>query len=237
MARRAKRITTDDVNRIVALLDTWRARLTWPLLVAAIAKRTGERYTRQALHRHPRIQNAFSLRKREGAPGDEPRRTTTAQLRGRIREEAFRAQRLVQENDILYENLLVAFANAYMGGLREDQIVPGEAGGASNEPPLSALEVRLERGGQLLRRLEANRRRCTERERLRAALEAHLKAVVANVKKWGVTEEKLFRPLPSINRAGRRRVAGAPVLSPAGRGRGDRAAHATRALDSKRSAP
>ncbi len=219
MAKRSKRITTGDVEQIVALLDTWRARLTWPLLIDAIAKRTGERYTRQALHKHPRIRSAFTLRKREGAPDDEPRRTTTEQLRGRIREEASKGRRLEQENDILYENLQVAFANAYMAGLREDQIVPAERGGAGDEPPLGATEASPQPDRQLLRRLEANRRRSTGRQRLRDALEAHLKAVVANAMKWGLTEEKLFRPLPSINRAARRQIAGAPVLSPAGRRR------------------
>jgi hypothetical protein len=218
MARRSKSITTADVELIVTLLDTWRGKLTWPLLIAAIEKRTGERYTRQALHKHPRIQGAFSLRKREGAPDDEPRRTATEQLRGRIREEASKGKRLEQESDMLYENLLVAFANAYMGGLREDQIVPGNVGCARDEPA-GATEESPEPGRQLLRRLEANRQRSKLRQRVRDALEAQLRAVVANVKKWGLAEDQLFRPLPAIDRAGRRQIAGAPVLSPARRGR------------------
>jgi hypothetical protein len=219
MASRARKITKSDVEQILGLLDTWRGRVTWPLLIAAIEKRTGEQYTRQALHKHRRIQAAFTLRRREGAPANEPRRTATAQLRGRIREEAFRAQRIEQETGILYENLMVAFANAYMKGLREEQIVPGGMGRASDERPRDPTEVSPRPDRQLLRRLEANRRRCTEAERIRDALEAHLRAAVENVGKRGVTEAQLFQPLPSINRAGRRQVAGAPALSPSGRDR------------------
>lgn len=218
MARRSKRITEAEVERVVGLLDTWRGKLTWPLLIAAIERRTGQKYTRQALHKHPRIQTAFSLRKREGAPSDGPRQTATAQLRGRIREEAFRAQRLEKETDILYEKLLVAYANAYMMGLREDQVVPGELRAAGRELPAAAPEARVP-DRQLLRRVEANRQRCRRVERRKEILETHLKAVIAKVEKWGLTEDQVSRPLPQIYRATRRQLAGAPALPPLRLGR------------------
>ena len=60
---RAKNLNDDDVTRIVEILDGWTGRLSWELLIDAIEKRMFSRYTRQALHKHGRIKDAFALRK------------------------------------------------------------------------------------------------------------------------------------------------------------------------------
>jgi hypothetical protein len=61
---RAKNINEAAVSAIVEVLDGWGGKLTWELLIDAVEKRTKLRYTRQALHRHERIQLAFETRKK-----------------------------------------------------------------------------------------------------------------------------------------------------------------------------
>ena len=60
---RAKNLDDKTIELIVGILDGWSGKLTWNLLAEAIAKRTGARYTRQALDKHARIKMVFQLRK------------------------------------------------------------------------------------------------------------------------------------------------------------------------------
>lgn len=62
--RRAKNLDDHAVEAVVRILDGWTGKLTWELFSEAIYKRTSEQYTRQALHNHARIADAFQLRKR-----------------------------------------------------------------------------------------------------------------------------------------------------------------------------
>jgi hypothetical protein len=59
MTKRARNLSSGDVENIVAILEGWTGSLTWAALVAEIERQTGESYTRQALHRHSRINAAF----------------------------------------------------------------------------------------------------------------------------------------------------------------------------------
>jgi hypothetical protein len=65
MARaRARNLGDGDIADIVAILDGWSGKLSWALLIQSIRLRKHTTYTRQALHKHERIKQAFSLRKR-----------------------------------------------------------------------------------------------------------------------------------------------------------------------------
>ncbi|ENB4188420.1 TPA: hypothetical protein ACXIGC_001405 [Stenotrophomonas maltophilia] len=72
---RAKNLSDSDVAKIVGILDGWSGRLTWEGLLDAVEKHLYARYTRQALHKHTRIQAAFEQRKLALANGDRRQRS------------------------------------------------------------------------------------------------------------------------------------------------------------------
>jgi len=60
---RSRNLTDVDVAAIVSIIDGWNDSLTWGGLIDAVERRLRVRYTRQTLHKHARIADAFSLRK------------------------------------------------------------------------------------------------------------------------------------------------------------------------------
>lgn len=64
MNKRAKNLEDADIAQIVEMLDGWSGKLSWNLLIDAIEKRRHMRYTRQALHKHERVAQAYSMRKK-----------------------------------------------------------------------------------------------------------------------------------------------------------------------------
>lgn len=68
MITRAKNLDDADIKEIVSILDGWTGKLSWDLLIDSIEERIYVRYTRQALHKHEPIRNAFSLRKKNSIP-------------------------------------------------------------------------------------------------------------------------------------------------------------------------
>ena len=69
MVQRSKNLDDQLIRGIVEILDGWSEDLTWDGLVEAVDRRLGQRYTRQALHRHERIKQAFTARKTALAGG------------------------------------------------------------------------------------------------------------------------------------------------------------------------
>ena len=61
---RARNIDEDIIEVILFILDNWKGKLTWDSLIEAIKASVSTKYTRQALSKHERIAQAFSLRKR-----------------------------------------------------------------------------------------------------------------------------------------------------------------------------
>lgn len=61
----------EDIEAVLGLLDGWPTsrKLTWPALVEVIKAHLGKTWSRQALDRHPRIKDAFGLRKEALAGG------------------------------------------------------------------------------------------------------------------------------------------------------------------------
>ncbi len=65
MASNAKpRLTDQDVQTIVAILEVWEGPLTWELLMQRVALVLGRSYSRQALDGHEAIKASFQARKR-----------------------------------------------------------------------------------------------------------------------------------------------------------------------------
>jgi hypothetical protein len=65
MSRSRERNLDDEaISRIVEILDGWAGKLTWELLIDAVHRHLRASYTRQALHKHERIRQAFVQRKK-----------------------------------------------------------------------------------------------------------------------------------------------------------------------------
>lgn len=121
---RSKNLNDSSILKIVEILDGWSTKLTWDLLVEAINFRTSNTYTRQALHKHERIKNAFKLRKLDLSNGDETIRTAlTPELQKaleRIARLEVETKRLNSENTLLLEQSVRWAYNAHMRGLDFD---------------------------------------------------------------------------------------------------------------------
>lgn len=122
---RAKNLRDEDVAKIVEVLDGWAGKLTWALLIDAIEKRFFARYTRQALHKHARIKDAFAHRKVVLAKGGErPRKAASSpelQLAlDRIDRLTGESERLKAENSRLLEQFSRWAYNAHTRNLDED---------------------------------------------------------------------------------------------------------------------
>jgi len=122
---RARNLSDEDIARIVEILDGWTAPLRWELLIAEIERRLFVRYTRQALHKHARIKDAFSSRKRSltGGAGTSKRPIQQPELQvalDRIERLTAANQRLEDENRRLLEQFVRWAYNASMRNLDQD---------------------------------------------------------------------------------------------------------------------
>ncbi|KGC61368.1 hypothetical protein AQ915_25855 [Burkholderia pseudomallei] len=128
--RRAKNLDDKAIDGIVQILDGWRGKLTWDLLIEAIAQRTKCTYTRQALHRHERILEAYQLRKEDlSVPGAGKQRVPESLSVPEVAALMERCERLEGENARLKaekERLEIQFDvwayNAYLKGADEDYL-------------------------------------------------------------------------------------------------------------------
>lgn len=122
--RRAKNLSDEDIAKIVGILDGWSGKLTWDLLIEAVERHLFARYTRQTLHKHTRIQDAFEQRKKALAGERErpSKSATTPEMQAALdkiaRLEA-QVQRLETENNRLLEQFARWAYNANMRGLEE----------------------------------------------------------------------------------------------------------------------
>lgn len=118
---RAKNLTQADIDGIALLIDGWSGKLTWKLLIEAIADRTSQTYTRQTLAKHAKIQLAFESKEIQPAsvkavslsPELEAAEQTIDRLEATVR-------RLTYENNSLIEQFVRWAHNASLRGLDED---------------------------------------------------------------------------------------------------------------------
>lgn len=119
--KRAKNLDDAGIKQIVEILDGWSEKLTWELLIDAIQLRMHSRYTRQTLHKHERIYNAFELRKKGIADGDGEIRTVRSPELQKSLERIARLEventRLESENEKLLEQFARWAYNAHTRGL------------------------------------------------------------------------------------------------------------------------
>lgn len=119
--KRAKNLDDADIKQIVEILDGWSEKLTWDMLIDAIELRMHNCYTRQALHKHERIRNAFELRKKGLVGGDGEIRTVRSPELQKSLERIARMEventRLESENEKLLEQFARWAYNAHTRGL------------------------------------------------------------------------------------------------------------------------
>lgn len=122
---RAPDLTDERLTKVTEMLDEWKGKLTWELLLDAVEKSTGHRYSRFTFAEYPEIANAFSLRKdalrgtlprARGEPRDERLRAALAQI------ERYQAKiyRLESENRLLTEQFVTWAINAERKGVTLD---------------------------------------------------------------------------------------------------------------------
>lgn len=124
MVRRSKNLDDKLIQEIVEILDGWSDPLTWDALVDTVYRRTGQRYTRQALNKHDRIKQAFTHRKNALASRQDVDRKVkdpvlqlTMDRLARVESEN---ERLKRENAALLEQFVRWTYNAGLKGLTLD---------------------------------------------------------------------------------------------------------------------
>lgn len=128
LRQRARNIGDADIEIIVGILDGWTDKLTWDALINAAERRLRARYTRQALHQHTRIKQAFQLTKERltGTPpvtGQDSAKLGPAEAQALVdRYEKLAAEniRLKLENERLLEQFVVWAYNAHTRGLDKE---------------------------------------------------------------------------------------------------------------------
>ena len=119
--QRARNLDDAGIKDIVEILDGWSEKLTWDLFIEAINFRTHNKYTRQTLHKHERIKNAFELCKARLADGDVAIRNVRSPELQKALESIARLEaknkRLESENNQLLEQFVRWAYNAYTRGL------------------------------------------------------------------------------------------------------------------------
>jgi hypothetical protein len=125
--QRSRNLTPDDVELIVGLLDGWSGALTWKGLIESVERRLYFRYTRQTLHAHQRIQDAFGLNKERLARRDRKRgeRHVSPEMRllmERLARRDAEVERLKGENQRLMEQFVVWLYNAQVRGIGQTEL-------------------------------------------------------------------------------------------------------------------
>lgn len=119
---RAPALTDERIQVVLDTLDAWKGKLTWELLIEAVATSTGITYSRFTFSEYPQIANAFSLKKDalrgkwEGKPVVPRDERVRAALEQAERNRA-KAERLEQENQLLLEQFVTWAVNAERKGV------------------------------------------------------------------------------------------------------------------------
>lgn len=126
--QRSKNLDEQLIQRVVDILDGWTEPLSWNALIEAVDERLNQRYTRQTLFKHERINQAFALRKKSlaaqatGSTGTTKNLTNPALQAALDRIARLEAvnERLRFENSNLLEQFLRWTYNANSRGLGSD---------------------------------------------------------------------------------------------------------------------
>jgi len=124
---RAPDLSDERIGKVIEVLDEWKGKLTWELLLGEVEKAIGHRYSRFTFAEYPEIANAFTLKK-------DALRDTLPRARGEPRDERLRAAlvqveryqakiyRLEAENQLLIEQFVTWATNAERKGVTLDTL-------------------------------------------------------------------------------------------------------------------
>lgn len=120
--RRAIKLTSEVSDSIVQLLDSWKGKLTWQLLIDKVNLDIGVEYSRFTLLEHRSIANAFSVRKRALlgqaiVKNEAEQRQPVNKWVGQIDRLTSKSARLESENRLLKEQFVVWAAHAARKGI------------------------------------------------------------------------------------------------------------------------
>lgn len=120
--QRSPDMTVEVIKVIIDTLDGWNGKLTWALLIEAVAEVTGITYSRFTLAEYPQIANAFSFRKKGlkdilTLKPAEPRNKSLKAALEQIERYKSKIARLEQENQLLLEQFVTWAHNAERKGV------------------------------------------------------------------------------------------------------------------------
>jgi len=121
-----KHLTPELVEQVVEIINDWSGKLTWPLIVAAVERNLGWKYTRQTLAKNDDIKDAFLVKKEQlSGEGYAPAYYTPREMKKALD----RLDRLEAENKILKRRVKAQAAqlmqwayNAGIEGITEDKL-------------------------------------------------------------------------------------------------------------------
>lgn len=121
----APKLTTENINTAVQLLDSWMGKLTWDRYLAVLQTQIGHKYTKAAMLRHTRIKSAWAhakARATDSAPEGGYGNAALSQAQKKIQELENRVERLTRENHQLLEQFLRWSHNAIRRGLSPEDL-------------------------------------------------------------------------------------------------------------------
>lgn len=124
---RAPDLTEERIEVVIDTLDNWKGKLTWDLLIDAVAKVAGHRYSRFTFAEYPQIADAFALKKEalRGTWKGEPSQPRDARVRSALEQVAryqAKVERLEHENQLLVEQFVTWAINAERKGITMDML-------------------------------------------------------------------------------------------------------------------
>ena len=131
---RSSNLSDADIARIVSILDGWKGKITWDLLILeAKLWLHGQEYTRQTFAKYPRIKKAYELAKqrwrntRDGAEDDHPKKRNDMSAEFHLLKEEndkLKAEnaRLKMENNNLLEQFVRWQYNADSRGVKKSEL-------------------------------------------------------------------------------------------------------------------
>jgi len=129
MAKVIRNMTDEDILSVCQIIDGWShdTMLTWDALIQAIEMRLLKSWSRQALDRHERIKNAYTLKKkslRKGAPtaNEEKMPADLRKAMETINRLKSENERLTMENNNFNDMFRRWSYNAFVKGFSEDML-------------------------------------------------------------------------------------------------------------------
>lgn len=124
---RAPDLTDKLISMVLEILDGWKGKLTWELLLDSVALSTGHRYSRFTFAEYPQIANAFSFKKETlrgtiSSSASEPRDERVRLALAQAARCKAKADRLEAENQLLIEQFVTWAINAERKGVTMDMM-------------------------------------------------------------------------------------------------------------------